>query len=163
MKKLVITIVSTLLLVAAGPSLAQEGTGEPGKKAPRQHRGMQATPIADEVMRTLRRLDLSEEQKASTRTAMKTLKAQVQPLMLEMQAGHRQLQELIKAENYDVQAVAALAEKEGSLAAKRMVLTSEALSKIFASLTDEQRVQLDAMASERKQHARKHKPQPEES
>lgn len=94
---------------------------------------------------------------------MKTLKAQVQPLMLEMQAGHRQLQELIKAENYDAQAVAALAEKEGSLAAKRMVLTSEALSKIFASLTDEQRVQLDTMASERKQRTRKHKPQPAES
>ena len=49
----------------------------------------------------------------------------------------------------DADAVAAIADKEGDLAAERIKLTGEALSQVLAMLTDEQRAQLDTMAAER--------------
>jgi Spy/CpxP family protein refolding chaperone len=81
---------------------------------------------------------------------MQALKAEVRPIMQATKAGHLQLKELIKADSYDEQAVAALADKEGNLAAERMMITSRALSEVFSQLTDEQRSQLDEMAAQRK-------------
>jgi Spy/CpxP family protein refolding chaperone len=71
--------------------------------------------------------------------------------MQEMKAGHMQLKELVKAESLDEQAVAAVAETEGLLAAERLKIAARAASEIFALLTDEQREQLEAMAAERGQ------------
>jgi len=156
MNKLIITIITTILLTAAGTVFAQDNSGDPGKKGHRGQRGTQAMQVTEQLMRAFKRLDLNEEQKANIKAAMQNLKTEVHPIMLEVKAGHEQLKELIKAENYDEKAVAALADKEGNLAAERIILTGKALSKAFGYLTEEQRIQLDAMASERKkQHAGK--------
>lgn len=155
MNKLIITIVSTILLTASSAAMAQDFSGEPGaygeqsRKGQRSQRGMQQMPIAGQVMRAIHRLDLSDEQKQSIKGVMKLHKAEVHPIMLEMKAGHEQLKELVKAESYDTDAVAAVADKEGDLAAERIKLAGQALSQVFALLTDEQRAQLDTMAAER--------------
>ena len=149
MNKLIITIVTTLLLTAAGTALAQDLYGEPGKKGQRHQRGPQGMPVVQQLMRGLKRLDLDDEQKASIKAVMQDLKAEVRPIMQEIKAGHVQLKELIKADSYDEKAVATLAEQEGNLAAERLMITSKALSEVFSQLTDEQRDQLAAMADER--------------
>lgn len=149
MNKLIITIVSAIVLAASSAAIAQDFSGKPKHKGQRGQHSMQSMPITGQVIRAVHRLDLSEEQEQSIKGVMKLHKAEVHPIMLEMKAGHAQLKELIKAESYDADAVAAVADKEGSLAAERIKLTGQALSQVFALLTDEQRAQLDTMALER--------------
>lgn len=151
MNKLAIIMITTLLLTATGTALAQDFDGKPGRKGQHHQRGMKAMPVVEQFMRSLKRLDLSDEQKDSIKTVMQGLKADVRPIMKEMKTGHVQLKELIKADNYDEQAVTTLAEKEGMLAAKRLMMTSRALSDIYSLLTDEQRAELDTMAAKRQQ------------
>ena len=105
------------------------------------------------LMRAIRHLDLSEEQKLGIKAVMQGLKEEIHPIMQDMRTGHEQLRELVKAESYNKDAVALVAENEGDLAAQRIMLTSEALSNILAQLTEEQREQLDTMAAERKERA----------
>jgi Spy/CpxP family protein refolding chaperone len=149
MNKLIITIVATLLM--SGSALAQDIGDGPGKKGQRHHQGMEFMPGMEKLTRAIRHLDLDEEQKAGVHAIMKGLREDVRPIMQEMKAGHMQLKELVKAESLDEQAVAAVAETEGLLAAERIKIAARAMSEIFALLTDEQREQLEAMAAERGQ------------
>ena len=149
MNKLIITIISALMLSVSSAALAQNPDGGFGDKGKRHQRGMQGNPFVEQVMRGIKRLDLEDEQRASIKAIMQSLKADSRDLMAQTKAGHLQLRALIQAENYDETAVAALAEKEGELATERMILSSQALSKIYAQLNDEQRAELDTMASER--------------
>ena len=149
MNKLIITIISTLLLTAAGTAIAQKPAGEPGRKTPNHQRGMQAMPAVEKLIRAVRHLDLTDEQRAGVRAVMQGLKQDVRPIMMETKAGYEQLQKLVKAASYNEEAVAALAQKEGDLVAERVMITSQALSKIYNLLTDEQRTELEAMAAKR--------------
>ncbi len=146
------SVLSTLLLTFMGTALAQD----PGKdfadaaKKDRHHqRGNQSMPAVEQMMRGIRHLDLSDNQKASIKSIMKGLKAEERPLAKEMKSGHEQLKELIKAESFDELAVTALAEQEGALAAERLIIASRAMSAVYGQLTDEQRVELETMATER--------------
>ena len=111
---------------------------------------MQGNPLVDHLMRAIRRLDLDDDQRASIRSIFQTLKTDSRATMEETKDTHLQLAELIKAENYDEAAVAALAEKEGDLAAERLILSSRALSEVYAQLTPEQQLELENMATERR-------------
>jgi Spy/CpxP family protein refolding chaperone len=148
MNKIIISILSALLLTATGTTLAQESYGEREKKGQHQQRGMQAMPMIDKLSRAIRRLDLDDEQKESIKAVMRTMKEEVRPIMELSKAGHHELMQLIKADTYDAQAVAALAEEEGNLAAERMIISSRAISDVFSLLTDEQRNQLETMSAE---------------
>ncbi|MCP4047071.1 MAG: Spy/CpxP family protein refolding chaperone [Gammaproteobacteria bacterium] len=149
MKKFLITLFSSLLLVSAGIAMAQGPGGGPGHKA-RQHKGgMQAMPAVERVMRAIRRLDLDEEQRAAIKSVMQGLKENVRPLMAETKANHEQLKGLVTAINFEEDAAAEIAKKEGALAAERLMLTSRALSDVYKVLTREQRDELEAMAAQR--------------
>jgi len=164
MNKLIITIVTTMLLTVTGTAFSQDPSGEPGRKGQRDRHGMQEMPVVGQIMHALKQLDLNEEQQANIKAVRHELKTEVQPIMKELNTGHRQLKELIKAESYNKDAVAELAKKEGELATQRIVLTAEALSKALGYLSDEQRDQLGAMAAERKkQRAKKHEGRVKES
>jgi protein CpxP len=149
MNKLIITIISALMLTVSSAALAQNPDGGFGDKGKRHQRGMQGNPFVEQVMRGIKRLDLEDEQRTSIRSIMQTLKTDSRTLMEQTKAGHLQLRSLITAENYDEAAVEALAEKEGELATERMILSSRALSKIYAQLNEEQQAELNAMAAER--------------
>ena len=151
MNKISITIITTLLLTISGMALAQDFYGEPGNKGQRHQRGMQGMPMVDQIMRSLRRLDLEDEQRESIRAIMQGLKAETSPVMQKTKAVHLQLKELIKADVYDADAVAALAVQEGDFAAERLMITSRALSQIYSQLTPEQRDELETMAMERQE------------
>ena len=148
-----LTITATLLMAMSGTLLAQDSMADDTgsvKKERHHQRGSQPMPGVTNMMRAIRHLDLSDDQKASFKEIMHTLKAEQRVLAKEMKAGHEQLKELIKSESYDEQAVVAVAEKEGALAAERLILASRAMSQVYSQLTDEQRLQLEAMAAERK-------------
>jgi Spy/CpxP family protein refolding chaperone len=168
MNKLIITIVTTLIMTVTGTSFAQEYADGPVKKKQRQHRqqshrGMQAMPVVEATMRAIRHLDLDAEQKEGIKAIMGGLKADVRPVMLAARDNHEQLKELVRAANFNDEAVAALAEKEGELAAERLMLTSRALSKVYNLLTDEQRSELAAMAAKhKKKRARNRQPKDSE-
>lgn len=154
MKTLITTIIATTFLMSAGTSFAQDGddakrSSGHGKAGQRGQRSMQGMPMMDHFTRALRHLDLSEDQKVSIRATMQTMKTEIRPIIGEMKAGQLQLTELIKADQYDEDAVAELAAKEGDLAAERILIASRALSTMFNQLTDEQRVDLDEMAAKR--------------
>ena len=140
------TMITALLLTTTGTALAK-GFDGPGRKGHHHQQGIQAMPVIEKLMHALRRLDLDDQQRENIRAIMKGLKTEARPIIEATRAGHAQLKELIKAETYDANAVAALAEKEGALAAQRRMIASQALSNVFSQLTDEQRDELDAMAA----------------
>ncbi len=145
-------VTTVLFLTAPGAVLAQDTVNEPidqQRKGRHHQRGGQPMQGVEKLMRAIRHLDLDEEQKDSTRAIMQTLRQDQREIMEEMKAGHQQLKELIKAEVYDEEAVAALAEREGLLVAERLIITSKAMSEVYGLLTDEQRLELEAMAAER--------------
>ena len=153
MNKLIITIATTLLLTTSVSVLAQdEQSGERSRKGDRHQGGMQAMPVADKLMRAVRHLDLSDEQKESIKTIAKGMKADMRAIMHETRAGHIALQELIKSGVYDEEAVAVIAGKEGDLAAERLMITSRAMSEVYKQLTDEQRIELESMAANTRQN-----------
>ena len=146
------TILTTLLLAFMGAALAQDSVAystNDAKKSRHHQRGNQSMPAVERMMRGIRQLDLSDEQKAGIKGIMKDLRAEERPLLKEMKSGHEQLKYLIKAESFDEQAVALLAEKEGALAAERLIIASRAMSTVYGQLTDEQRAELESMSAER--------------
>ena len=156
MNKIIIALITTLIMTVTGATFAQEDVAGPENKKQRQHRqqqdrGMQAMPAVEAVMRAIRHLDLDAEQKEGIRGIMGGLKADVRPVMMATRENHEQLKELVKAATFNEEGVAALAEKEGNLAAERLMLTSRALSDIYSLLTAEQREELETMASKRKE------------
>ena len=172
MNKVMISMVTALLLSMSGMAVAQDGAPGPGNKGQRPHRGMQATPrpMMEGVMRAIKRLDLSDDQRESIWSTTHDLKGQLHPIKVEMKKGQRELRELIISGNYDAKAVAALAKKEGGLTEQRILLTSEAVANVLGQLTEEQRNELEAMKTERRQRIkdkrskkreRPAKPQPE--
>ena len=145
-------VTAVLFLSASGAVLAQDTVNEPidqQRKGRHHQRGGQPMQGVEKLMRAIRHLDLNDEQKDSTRAIMQTLRQDQREIMREMKAGHQQLKELIKAEIYDEEAVAALAEREGLLVAERLIITSKAMSEVYGLLTDEQRMELEEMAAER--------------
>ena len=150
MNKLIITIVSSLLLTTTGIVMAGNTDDGSGGKRKHHQREMQAMPLVDKMVRAVRHLDLDEEQKAAVKAVVRNLKRDIHPIMAETKAGHRELKELIKAPAFNAEAVALLAQKEGELAAERLMLTSQALSTIYMLLTDEQRAELETKAAQRK-------------
>ena len=145
-------VTAVLFLSASGAVLAQDTVAEPfdqQRKGRHHQRGGQPMQGVEKLMRAIRHLDLNDEQKDSTRAIMQTLRQDQREIMREMKAGHQQLKELIKAEIYDEEAVAALAEREGLLVAERLIITSKAMSEVYGLLTDEQRMELEEMAAER--------------
>ena len=143
------TILATLLVSFMGTALAQDPVTEPTRKGHKQQRGNHAMPAVAGMMRAIRHLDLSDDQKADIKAIMQGLKTEERELAKDMRLGHEQLKELIKADSFDEEAVASLADQEGALAAQRLMISSRALSEVYAQLTDEQRAELDIMAAKR--------------
>jgi len=114
-----------------GTALAQDPVAEPARKGRHHERGDQPMPAVETMMRGI----LSEEQKTGVKAVMRGLKAEERPLLKQMKADHEQLKELVKAESFDEAAVAALAEKEGALAADGLSAPSTGITTTFSTLS----------------------------
>lgn len=160
MKTFLTIIFAAALLMLAGGAFARGGDFGHG----RHHAGgPPGAPALEHFRHALRKLDLSDQQETDIKAAMQNLKKEMQPLMEDMHANHEQLRTLVTAKSYDKGAVAAVAKKEGELATRRIILTSEAMSRMLGYLTDEQRAKLEQMRTERMQRFKEHwqnKPRP---
>ena len=146
-------ILAAVLMSLTTAAMAQDPTDKPPRKGQHHQRADQQMPAVDRMMRAVRHLDLSDEQKASIRDIMKDLKTRERAHMKEMRAMHAQLKELIKADTFDESAVSALARKKGDMSAERMLRASRSMSRVYGQLTGEQRAELEAMAEKR--HAKR--------
>ena len=163
MNKFIITVTGTLLVTLSGSGFAQDYTSDPVQKR-QQQRGMQAMPAVEQVIRSLRRLDLDDDQKAGIKLIMEAMKADVRPIMAESKEGYLALRELVSAAVLDEEAIAVVAEKEGALTAERIMITSQAMSSALKLLTNEQRAELKTMAGERqRKRGEKRKQRPEQT
>jgi len=148
MNKLITTLFASIFLITAGGALANDH-GDRGKGGKHKRGGPQGSMIVEQFTRELRKLDLSDEQKASVKAIMKDLKEQSKPIAKDQRANQMALKDLIQSDAWDDNTAGELAAIAGDLSAQRTLLTSKALSDIYAQLTDEQRAELAAKAQER--------------
>jgi Spy/CpxP family protein refolding chaperone len=148
------TLLLAVTLIFAGTAFA-EGHG----KDRRDHRGPpgMAMPAIEHLTRAFRHLDLSEEQKESIRTELKSMREEIKPLMKQMHESRKDLHGQITAESYDADAVAEMATLQGNLTAQITTITSGAAAGLLAQLTDEQRLELEAMGEKRRGHLKQRK------
>lgn len=151
MNKLFVILTSALALSVSGIAFAEGDGMKAYKQRPNQHRGAKGMPVAGKLFHAIKRLELDETQEARLNEIKDTMRADLRPVMQATREGHMQLKELINSDTYDEAAVAMIAEKEGDLAAERLMITSRAMSDALQLLTEEQRAELEAMAEERRE------------
>ena len=96
-------------------------------------------------MAPLGRLDsLSDEQKTQLTQIRRDTRDAMRELRNEMRSNKDSLRDSM-ADNATIENIRTLANKQGEMVAKMIVLRAETKEKIRSVLTDEQRVQLDAM------------------
>jgi len=155
-------VLAIVLLSASSLALAQ-GTDGTMKRGGHQSRGMQGMPVVERMMRALKQLDMSDEQRDNIQAVFTQMKADIRPNMQQARSGQEQLKTLIQADVYDETAVADLAALEGELATERMLIASRALSTVYGFLTVEQRDELSEQRKQRRhghrdrQHSEQHK------
>ena len=136
-KKIPALALSALLATAAGGAFAFGGHHD--RQGGCDRSGMR-TPMA-----ALSRLDgLTEEQKTSLTQIRRETRNAMRDLRNEMQGNRDALKDAM-ADNASIDTIRVLAEKQGATTAKMIVLRAETREKIRNLLTDEQRIQLDAM------------------
>lgn len=151
MNKLIATVFAGIMLVAAGSAAAADRSDGPGKHGKHQQRGPDGSMMVERFQQELHQLDLSDEQKASVKVIMQDLREQSKLIGDERRDNEVLLKDLVKADSWDEDAAAQLAAKEGDLTAQSTLLTSRALSEVYAQLTADQKAELAAKAEERQE------------
>lgn len=150
-------IKSKLLIVIASLTLATATfAGDRGPRHDRGHTGMGAEVI-ERVAKAVRQLDLSEEQKTAIHAELQAMRTSLKPLVREMHETRKALHEQITADQYDAEAVAAIAARQGSLTSDMTIIASEAAASVLSQLNDEQRAELQAMAETHRAHRKAHR------
>jgi Spy/CpxP family protein refolding chaperone len=139
-------------LALAGGAFARDH----GPRPDRGHLGMGAE-LVSHLTRALRRLDLSEDQKEIIHADLQDLRESMKPLVRDLRQNRKALHEQITAADYDANAVTELATRQGSITAEMTIIASEVAAGVLASLTDEQRAELKAMAETRRAHRKAHR------
>ena len=151
MNKLLVILTSALALTVSSTGFSQDDGMKPYKQRPNHHRGAPGMPVVGRLFHAIKRLDLDETQETSLREIMDTMREDLRPVMEATREGHMQLKELIDADTYDETVVTSIADKQGDLAAERLIITSRAMSDALQLLTEEQRAELESMAEERRE------------
>jgi len=150
-------IKSKILVALAGITLmAGAAAGDRGPRHDRDHAAM-GSEVIHHLVKALHRLDLSEAQKVSIHEDLQGLRESMQPLVEELAETREALHEQITAENYDANAVADIANRQGNLTAEMTIIASETASGVLAQLSDEQRAELVEMADTHRLHRNVHK------
>lgn len=153
-KPIGIIVLATTLLFAASALAAPHGPRQgPGQERGGDH-GMQ---MIEGLAKSVRQLDLSEDQATVIHDELDGLREIVKPLAKEMHEGRRELRELITAPAYDHDAAAAIAEQQGRLTTEIMLAASGAAATVLAQLDADQRAELQTIREERSMHRKLHR------
>jgi len=97
-------------------------------------------------------LNLTEAQKAQTKTLMEAGRAAIAPLQQKIGEVHKQLELATANGQFDEAQVRALATQQGQLTAETIVEHERMKSKIYSLLTPEQRTKADELLKMHSQH-----------
>jgi Spy/CpxP family protein refolding chaperone len=145
------TAVLTSVLVFAG-SLSAQPSGMDRDGYGHHHRdGYRAAGFGmrgqSEMMRAVRKLDLSEEQQAQLRGLMESGREAFRDQMRTLQETRKAMQAAMNAEPYDAARVQQLAEAQGAAVTGMILKRAETWQEIRSVLTPGQRVELNTLRS----------------
>jgi Spy/CpxP family protein refolding chaperone len=100
--------------------------------------------------RMFQQLNLTDAQKAQAKTVFQQERQSVQPLMQQLKTNREALAAAVKAN--DTARIDALAKEQGILHGQLLAARTEAMAKVYATLTPEQKAKADALRQQ--QHDR---------
>lgn len=101
-------------------------------------------------------LGLSDEQEAQIKAILEAEKPKVQPLIAELAANRKALQEATDNGTFDEAAVKAIADKQGNTLAALIVEKERVKTQIYAVLTPEQRAKAEQFRSRIEDRMKRH-------
>jgi Spy/CpxP family protein refolding chaperone len=133
-------------LVVPAPAVAQDTNGQqqpaPRRVARMQHRGAQP------MLRGMRQLNLTEEQRQQVRDTMQRHRDELKALGAQLRAARQALRTATDAEVVDQGAVRAATSQMAEAQAQGALLRAKIRQEVFALLTPEQQEQAKALRSE---------------
>jgi uncharacterized membrane protein len=155
------TIKSRVLAMALGLGLASTVSAADGQEQRGQKTGRGGPDIATEVMSKVRRamsqLDLSEEQRTAIREEVKGIREEIRPLVKELHVVKSEMRESMLSGEYDADAVAGIADRQGAITSEISILVSSTVAAAMAHLSEEQRLELSEMRENAKSHRKEHR------
>jgi Spy/CpxP family protein refolding chaperone len=142
---LIAALVSTIGL-AALPTLAGTGHNHGQRQS---HSGM---GHHHKMMKMLKKLDLSDNQKLSVHSIFESAMESAEPLHEKMKKVGKALHEEMQNEPVDQDKLRELANEKANTKVDLMLLHKKTLEKVKAELTDEQVAKLEKMKAKRKKH-----------
>jgi Spy/CpxP family protein refolding chaperone len=103
-----------------------------------EHPGRHGGPMME-----LRSLDLTPDQQAQVKKIFEEQKGAMRTQMEQQRSAHEELRKLSAAETFDASRARQLADQEGKAHAELALIGAQAMSKVRAVLTPEQRTKLD--------------------
>jgi protein CpxP len=131
----------TTAALAAGMAFAQA----PAPAAPAQPRAGRTWAGHKGAMkgRMLRALNLTDAQKQQARGIFQQAKQSAKPLGQQLRTNRQALAEAVKANN--VSLIQSLSREQGNLRGQLLAVRSEAMAKVYATLTPEQKAKADEL------------------
>jgi Spy/CpxP family protein refolding chaperone len=133
---------------------------DPGKDRGRQNEHGRANPVAEALERfgkSIRQLDLSEDQRAAIREEFSGIRESVKPLVMQLHENRKAIRESVMGEDFDADAVAEIAGKQGALTTDITMIVSASIANALSHLTDEQRAELMVLGEDRRAHRMEHR------
>ena len=123
-----------------------------------RHAHMQGDGIFDGYMLRYfaRKLDLTDAQQAQVKDIMAKEKPTIQPLLLQMAQGHKQLRELVMSGSYDEAKVRELALQQTQTTTQLTVQKARIGSELIQVLTPEQKAKLTELVNQHEQRFMNH-------
>ena len=137
--------------LAAGMAMAQ-APATPADPAQPHARRAWAGRRAGMGQRLAQALNLSDAQKEQAKTIFQQAKQNAQPLAQQLKQNREALAAAVKAN--DVAQIHSLAAQQGNLRGQMVAIRSEAMAKVYSTLTPDQKVKADQMRQQMKSHMR---------
>lgn len=149
-----LTVIFTGLLLTASAMAAPHG---PRGERWKHHGGPDFAQTMLHLGHAVRQLDLSEDQREAIHTEFEAFRESFHPLAEELRENRLALREVITADEYDAEAAAAIAQKQGELTTRLVTVSADAAAAVLGRLTDEQRAELKEQAEFRREHREEHR------
>ncbi len=147
---------SMLPLFAALLLLGMPG-GTGATESPRQKPATEqdARPAGPRILRHRDRIGLTDEQANAISALHDNLRTELEPNRKRMRELRQELREVL-SKGYDDREVRRIAEEQGRLLAERVILRSRTKMKVRDILSEQQRIQLKALARQKARQKRMH-------
>lgn len=150
MKKKIIIIISIVAVLVTGTIFAFANQ----RPFAQRHFGKRGIANNSEqfIERALNRaavmLDLTDAQKTQVKAILEAEKPVVQPLVMQLAANRKEMQEITSSGNFNESQVQAIANKQGQLMSQLIVEKERVQSQVYAVLTPEQRAKAEKMRNQ---------------